>query len=387
MRILLTFTFKGSLIKWKKLGLLHREIALYNKISEKNVNYRFLTYGSNKDLIFSDLMEKIEIIPIQKFISSKFFPISFLKSLLLPLKKKSFFADIDLIKTNQTYGSWIAYIPKILYRKKLIIRAGFEWLNGHISFGNKKGIKNHIRYFLIYTLIYFIEFFSYKLADGIILTNKHEIDFIVKVFNLKKKQEKNKIKLIYNYIDEELFKPLDIVKKDKSILYIGRLSHEKNLFNLVEALKDLKDFSLDIVGQGPEKEKLINKAKEFSINLNLLGVFPNEEIPKILNQYQIFILPSVSEGNPKVLLEAMSCGVPCIGTNVQGINNILTHKINGYLCNTNSKSIKNAILTLYNDQNLREKISKNARRFILENCSLTTIANKEFSFYQEILKK
>ena len=97
-------------------------------------------------------------------------------------------------------------------------------------------------------------------------------------------------------------------------------------------------------------------------------------------------MPSFSEGNPKALLEAMSCGIACIGTNVKGINNIINHKQNGYLCEKSSNSIKEAILTLYKDINLRKKIAENARKFILDNCSLNSIVQKEFLLYQEILR-
>ena len=97
-------------------------------------------------------------------------------------------------------------------------------------------------------------------------------------------------------------------------------------------------------------------------------------------------MPSIAEGNPKVLLEAMSCGIACIGSNIRGINNIIKHKENGFLCETDSISIRDAIVELYNDENLRNKIGKNARKFILDNCSLELITEKEYSFYQEILK-
>ena len=122
------------------------------------------------------------------------------------------------------------------------------------------------------------------------------------------------------------------------------------------------------------------------MNVNFLGLFPNNKIPEIINQYQIIILPSYWEGNSKVLLEAMSCGIACIGSNISGINNVITHGENGYLCGVSSNSIKDAIVNVYNDKTLREKIGKNARKYIQENCSLRSITKKEFHFYREILR-
>ncbi len=81
----------------------------------------------------------------------------------------------------------------------------------------------------------------------------------------------------------------------------------------------------------------------------------------------------------------MSCEVACIGTDVLGINNIIKHGINGFLCATNPESIKNAIMEDYNDRELRDNISKNARKFILDNCSLDSITEKEFQFYKSVL--
>ena len=83
----------------------------------------------------------------------------------------------------------------------------------------------------------------------------------------------------------------------------------------------------------------------------------------------------------------MSCGSACIGTNVHGINSLLEHEENGYLCETNPQSIRNAIIKLYSNKPLRQKLGRNARQYILDNCSLDIISEKEYLFYKEILYK
>ncbi len=383
MRILITFTYGVSLEQWFTSGIIYRELELYKRLSQRNVNYSLLTYGDLKDLNYTPILGEIKVIPVKKYITSKISHFKFLKSLILPIRLKHLFSRIDIIKTNQMQGNLIVCIAKLLFRKKLIVRCGWEWLRTHISNYKIKENKNYIKYVLRYIWMYMIEFISYKLADGIILTNKRDIHFIIKTFRLENKKEK--IKLFYNFINTDLFKNLGIAKKDKTVLFIGRLTEEKNLFNLIKAFRGLNNFSLDIIGKGPLENKLKNESKNLGVKVNFLGVYPNNKLPEIINQYQIYILPSYYEGNPKTLLEAMSCEVACIGTDVLGINNIIRHGINGFLCATNPESIKSAILEVYKDQELRDKISKNARKFILDNCSLDSITEKEFQFYKSVL--
>jgi len=83
-----------------------------------------------------------------------------------------------------------------------------------------------------------------------------------------------------------------------------------------------------------------------------------------------------------VLLEAMSCGLPCIGTDVAGIKEIIKHKENGYLCDTDAASIKKAILDVLNNKRLKEKLSENARKTIVEHFSLESILKKEREIYE-----
>ena len=268
----------------------------------------------------------------------------------------------------------------------MIIRGGFEKLNRRILFYKKKGIVNTIKYFIQYVLIFIYELLAYKLADGIIFSSLQDINFIIRVFKLKKKLKQKKIRHFYNHINTNLFRPINCPKKDKHILFIGRLEWEKNLFMLLNAIKNLKEFTLDIIGNGSYLEKLRLKASNQKIRVNFLDRIPNNELPAIINQYQIFIIPSFYEGNPKALLEAMSCGVSCIGSNIQGINNIIKHGENGILCELSTHSIQNAIKYIYESGDLRKQIGKRGRNFVVKNCSLETIATKEHTFYQYILK-
>lgn len=387
MNLLLTFTTNTSLKKWDDIGILSREVLLYQKLSQKGIKISFLTYGDQSDLNYSKSLKNINVIPCRKYIKSTSPSLSYFKTIFLPLKLKNSFLKADIIKTNQVLGGNIGLIAKILYRKKLVVRGGYERLYNFMVKAKKKGINNYVKYLINYFSIYLTELFVLKMADHIIFTNEPDISFIKKRFNLKRKEKKNQIHHFYNYIDINLFRPLNLIRKEKSVLYIGRLIRGKNLFNLIEAFKYSDEYTLDFIGTGPLESKLKERAESINQNINFLGIIPNEKLPEIINQYQIFVLPSYFEGNPKVLLEAMSCGIACIGSNIKGINNIIEHRVNGYLCDLDSKSIKDAIDAVYQNKVLREEMGQNARKFIEKNCDINIIVNREYNLYKSILKK
>jgi len=85
------------------------------------------------------------------------------------------------------------------------------------------------------------------------------------------------------------------------------------------------------------------------------------------------------------LLEALSCGMPCICSNVRCIDEIITHKENGFLCGTKAVEISEAIKTLYKDQGLREKLSNNARKYILKSNTIENIVTNEYKLCKELI--
>lgn len=167
------------------------------------------------------------------------------------------------------------------------------------------------------------------------------------------------------------------------ILFIGRLCEQKNLRNLCYAVKEV-EIGLDIIGHGELEQELHSIVEKNEIDVRFLGVFPNNKLPEIISMYRIFILPSFYENNPKTLLEAMACGRAVIGSNVDGIKEIISHRNNGYLCETSSFSISRAIRALTSNSLLCSQLAKNARKYVEKYHNLDTILNNERKIYLEV---
>jgi glycosyltransferase involved in cell wall biosynthesis len=359
------FTAGVSLKTWHDIGSIDREVAIYNELSKYFKHIYFFTYGDKEDLKFKNyLIDNITIIP-KKCISN-----SLLYSFMMPFIHRKILKGVDILKTNQMWGSWSAVLTRLIYRKKLVVRTGFM-LSINFMKSNPKSWRKWV--------MESIEMIAYKLADAIITTSQSNFEYVERNYSPRGVHV-----LIPNYVETEVFKPMISVKRPDSICFVGRLSQAKNLFALFEALKGLS-YALTIIGSGEQKEQLNNFTIENEVNVNFLGNIPNHDLPEILNQHELFILPSLYENMPKTLLEAMSCGMPVIGTNVKGINEVIEHGRNGILCDTDSNSIRKAIINLMGDEALKEKLGENARRTIVEDYSLDILAKKELGLMEELV--
>ncbi|PJF33523.1 MAG: hypothetical protein CUN57_01940, partial [Phototrophicales bacterium] len=148
----------------------------------------------------------------------------------------------------------------------------------------------------------------------------------------------DKVTIIPNYVDTNMFRPLD-VPKSFDLVFVGRVSQQKNLHSLLTAIRD-SSYTLAIVGDGDLRELLQSEFSDLSAQVRWMGSISHSHLPGIINQGRVFILPSHYEGHPKSLIEAMACGVPVIGTEVRGIKQLLIHETTGYLCKTDANSIR-----------------------------------------------
>jgi len=374
-KLTLVFSYGVSLKTWHISGFIDREISYYEALAAQGVEVQFLTYGDFSDYTVPGIPSDIKIIPIyekRRIPRSK--SLMFLDSLLIPFRFRGELASSDIVKSNQIWGSWVAVIAKFIYKKPLLIRAGYD-LYKNALLGEKNKLK------LLF--IWIISRLAYRSADHILLPTTEISEFV----QLKHKIKPTNMTIYPNWIDTRLFKRKHVSDcKPNSVLYIGRLSAEKNITLLINALART-NLSLDIIGDGELKASLCSEALELSVRVRFLGRMPNVSLPNVINEYPIIVLCSNFEGSPKTLLESMACGKAVIGTNQPGINNVITHDENGLLCESNVSDLHEAILNLHQDSNKRERLGIAARKMIVKNNSKIEAISRELSIYKKLLKQ
>ena len=174
-------------------------------------------------------------------------------------------------------------------------------------------------------------------------------------------------------------------RKNQSILSVGRLESQKNYKFIIETLSNT-DIELDIIGTGSMENELIQLANNVNTKLNLYKNLPNTELMEVYKKYKFFILPSIFEGNPKVLLEAMSTGCIPMVSNIKNNTEIIDDGFNGYVFNLDTNG-QDKIINLLNNENDFNKISENAIDTIKTRFSLDKIATQEMNDLQKLISK
>lgn len=364
----LFFTRGVSLESWASSGLLCREKKIYEKLLSERIldKVYWFTYGDKDEALSKalkssgQLNKDIIVIGIPKYL--KFLrPFSLLYSIIIPFLHIKELRKCNLLKTNQMNGSWSALICKLLLRKPLVLRTGFTLSKALL-----------VNSFLKRVLCRIIERLMYRFADYSVVTSLHDKIFIESIYKVKR------IKIIPNLVDTENFKDLHLYRDTKSLLYIGRLSEDKNLFNLIEAVSNVR-LKLVLYGSGPLKDQLISFAKHVSAEVQFKDPISNFLLPEVYNKYAFYILVSPKEGMPKTLIEAMACGCICIGTDVEGINEIIKNGKNGLLIrDTSVNSIEFVLKQIIKRQiDTFTSLKKNSLSLTKNLYSLETVAEME----------
>jgi glycosyltransferase involved in cell wall biosynthesis len=359
-----------SLKEWSESGLINREIRLYKELSKRGISITFITFGDTSDRELQYLLSDIKIVPIYERIKkSKFFIIRFLKSFFIPFYFRELLSSTDLFKTNQVWGGWIAVICKIFFGKPLLARCGYEYY----SFAMKQGCSRSFSW-----LAYITSWITYHSAERIHLASGEDASYVKSKFWVKK----NKINVRPNWIDTDYFKPSNS-NKCYDVLMVGRLCAQKQIHLAVDALHGT-EYRLKIIGKGELEAEIKENLQEKNIRYELVDKVPNHEMASIYQKSKIYIITSKYEGNPKSLLEAMSCGLPVIGTNVNGIREVIENNSNGLIVKECKTSIRKAIDLIINDENLSNRMAYNARKSILTNNAFEKSIRTEIEDYNSI---
>ncbi|RKU35777.1 glycosyltransferase family 4 protein [Candidatus Poribacteria bacterium] len=205
-----------------------------------------------------------------------------------------------------------------------------------------------------------------------------------------------KMSVIPDGLDLSRFKPSPREPDPESvrILTIGRLIPRKGFQFLIRALPQIvenaaHDFEIEIVGDGPYQKELLKLAADLDVteHIRFAGAVPYSELPGKYRDADIFILPSLAEGMPLVVLEAMGTGLPIVASRVQGIEELVAEDVNGALFDPgDADGLARCLVKLINAGKRRVEMGKASVERV-KPYDWKNIADAYLALYADILAK
>lgn len=180
--------------------------------------------------------------------------------------------------------------------------------------------------------------------------------------------EPSMVPMIFNGIDlDKCIEKDNYFLKDKfTILHIGSFTKPKNHEGLINSFKSVHDIyaktELMLIGKGELEDEIKKQVNTLELDSCVKFMGLQADVHLYLNEADIFVLPSLWEGMPITLIEAMATGLPIVATGVGGVPDMIKSNASGLLVNTNTKEISDAIIQLINDESLRERLGRETRK-------------------------
>jgi len=236
---------------------------------------------------------------------------------------------------------------------------------------------NESRLDILHTLLRPMRWMIFKKSNAVVANSEG-------LKNLSMAADPYQVHIIPNGVDTDFFKPGRNKSDVLRFLFVGRFQSQKNLFFLLEqmsnaAIENGLHFELHLVGDGPEESALKNFGRKLPIKDKIY--WHNwSSMEKLREHYQkahCLLNPSLCEGLPNVVLEAMACGIPVIASDVSGNNDIIRHKETGFLFDlTKPKQFRNALADFADDASLVYSMGAKGRTLVAENYSWVKTANE-----------
>ena len=241
---------------------------------------------------------------------------------------------------------------------------------------------------------YLFEKKALQKADKIVSVSKFTAKKTKEIFKLK-----NKIEVIHNGINTEVFKPIDCEINENQILYFGTIIRKKGVLELAHAFNLLvktkpevsllllgKD-TLDVYNKTSTLELFFNiLSKEAAIKVKHINEVPYNEVAQIIAKANLVTLPSFAEAFPMTWLEAMAMEKALVTSNVGWASEMMINSKTGFTVDPiNHSNYANKMKQLLEDNNLAKQCGKKARSVVIEKFEAKNIASKNINLYQDLI--
>ncbi|MCX7920327.1 MAG: glycosyltransferase family 4 protein [bacterium] len=240
-----------------------------------------------------------------------------------------------------------------------------------------KSILTMVEMYLHHSILHIYEQVDVFISPSRFLLNKtHEMGF------------KGRIVYLPNFIDAAEYTP-EYQPKDNTLVYFGRLSEEKGVLTLLDAVKEL-DCTLKIIGEGPQQERLEQKVEQEQIkNVVFLGYKRGRELQDEIRHALAVVIPSEwYENNPRTIIESFALGKPVIGANIGGIPELVVDGQTGYLFQPgNSQDLRQQLIRAVTNKNKLVEMGKQARQLVETELTPEKHYQQLMEVYHEVLHR
>lgn len=297
-----------------------------------------------------------------------------LYAVLLPFLYRRQFRECEALRVEQFTGVLPALVAHVFFDIPFAVTYGYHY--GEVARLAGSRLKP-----LLYR---WLERVAFPRAAGVIVTSR-EMETL-----LSSHPSKPRLAYFPNGVDTQSFAPAAGGRPSPSpriVLYVGRLEKEKNVAGLIDALATVKESPLRLVllGGGRLREQLERQARASRIDAQFLGVIPHGQLPRHFQSADCFVLPSLTEGHPKALIEAMACGLPCAASARGGIPSVLEDGVTGLLFDPEDEAeMARTIGRLLADQELARRLGERARVEALALYDAHVLLKAEVAFVQSV---
>ena len=211
-------------------------------------------------------------------------------------------------------------------------------------------------------IFFHLEKLGYGRADRIVCVSPSTRKVLVEKYHV----EERACSVVANGVDGTRFFDSHSERIRKSLLFIGRLEARKGIDFLMKAMPLVKarcpEARLFIVGEGNLRAWVERTIREQGLqgNVTMLGVLPDELVPRWYNRVEVVVVPSIFEGFGLNAAEAMACGTPVIATDVDGLRDVVDHNVNGRLVEYgNVHELSEALAFLLQNEQERRRLAEN----------------------------
>ena len=227
--------------------------------------------------------------------------------------------------------------------------------------------------------------FSIEKSDGITSISQDLKRHTLEVFGVQ-----NDIRVIYNFVNCDLYKPSpDRGKKGKRLIHISNFRPVKRVLDCVRILAEVRkevDAQLFMVGDGPDRGPAERLARELGVEHHTVFMGKQNHVERLIPQAHALLMPSEMESFGLAALEGMACGVPAVTTSVGGVPELVTHGVDGFLEDVGDIEAQAArAIELLSDDILHEQMAKAARKTATSRFCTDLIIPQYEKYYEEVV--